>query len=92
MVCGIPFPYSSGNKVFILCIRADGYETRFGVTYVDYETQKRYPKASAKFLTKVRAVASNTKHIADSGLPGSQWFTEHTEKGEGAVQRLTESL
>ncbi|KAG5636252.1 Beta-glucosidase 1B [Sphagnurus paluster] len=29
---------------------ADGYLTRFGVTYVDYETQKRYPKASAKFL------------------------------------------
>ncbi|KAG6907188.1 Beta-glucosidase 1B [Tephrocybe rancida] len=29
---------------------ADGYITRFGVTYVDYETQKRYPKASAKFL------------------------------------------
>jgi len=31
---------------------ADGYETRFGLTYVDYETQKRYPKASARFLTK----------------------------------------
>ncbi|KIM36262.1 glycoside hydrolase family 1 protein [Hebeloma cylindrosporum] len=31
---------------------ADGYSTRFGVTYVDYETQKRYPKASAKFLLK----------------------------------------
>ncbi|PPR01069.1 hypothetical protein CVT26_016016 [Gymnopilus dilepis] len=29
---------------------ADGYSTRFGVTYVDYETQKRYPKESAKFL------------------------------------------
>ncbi|KAG5728715.1 Beta-glucosidase 1B [Termitomyces sp. T112] len=29
---------------------ADGYTTRFGVTYVDYETQKRYPKASASFL------------------------------------------
>ncbi|KIJ28561.1 glycoside hydrolase family 1 protein [Sphaerobolus stellatus SS14] len=32
---------------------ADGYETRFGVTYVDYETQKRYPKDSARYLTKV---------------------------------------
>ncbi|KAF8991974.1 beta-glucosidase [Cyathus striatus] len=31
---------------------ADGYSTRFGVTYVDYATQKRYPKESAKFLTK----------------------------------------
>lgn len=37
--------------------RADGYVTRFGVTYVDYETQKRYPKESAKFLTKVRGVS-----------------------------------
>ncbi|TFK65539.1 glycoside hydrolase family 1 protein [Pluteus cervinus] len=32
---------------------ADGYKTRFGVTYVDYETQKRYPKDSGKFLINV---------------------------------------
>ncbi|KAJ7292685.1 beta-glucosidase [Mycena rebaudengoi] len=31
---------------------ADGYITRFGVTYVDYETQERIPKDSAKFLVK----------------------------------------
>ncbi|KAF6758049.1 beta-glucosidase [Ephemerocybe angulata] len=31
---------------------ADGYTTRFGITYVDYETQKRYPKESARFLVK----------------------------------------
>ncbi|KAJ8596076.1 glycoside hydrolase family 1 protein [Rhizopogon salebrosus TDB-379] len=31
---------------------ADGYITRFGVTYVDYKTQERYPKESAKFLVK----------------------------------------
>jgi len=31
---------------------ADGCSTRFGVTYVDYETQKRYPKDSAKFLVE----------------------------------------
>jgi beta-glucosidase/6-phospho-beta-glucosidase/beta-galactosidase len=37
----------------ILGIRADGYGTRFGVTYVDYVTQKRYPKESAKFLIQV---------------------------------------
>lgn len=36
-------------------IRADGYRIRFGVTHVDYKTQKRSPKDSAKFLTKVRA-------------------------------------
>jgi hypothetical protein len=29
----------------------EGYKTRFGVTYVDYkDEQKRYPKASAKFI------------------------------------------
>ena len=32
---------------------ANGYTTRFGVTYVDFETQKRYPKDSAKYLVKV---------------------------------------
>ncbi|RPD61802.1 beta-glucosidase 1B [Lentinus tigrinus ALCF2SS1-7] len=31
---------------------ADGYVTRFGLTYVDYDTQKRYPKDSAKFVTQ----------------------------------------
>ncbi|EMD36781.1 glycoside hydrolase family 1 protein [Gelatoporia subvermispora B] len=29
---------------------ADGYVTRFGLTYVDYETQERFPKDSAKFV------------------------------------------
>ncbi|KAF8970234.1 glycoside hydrolase family 1 protein [Flammula alnicola] len=32
---------------------ADGYTTRFGVTYVDYATQRRYPKDSAYFLKSV---------------------------------------
>ncbi|KAG6887557.1 Beta-glucosidase 1B, partial [Termitomyces sp. Mi166 len=36
---------------------ADGYSTRFGVTYVDYTTQKRYPKASANFLIQARIPA-----------------------------------
>ncbi|KAI0765346.1 beta-glucosidase 1A [Fomes fomentarius] len=31
---------------------ADGYDTRFGTTYVDYTTQKRTPKDSTTFLTK----------------------------------------
>ncbi|KAK0499187.1 beta-glucosidase 1B [Armillaria luteobubalina] len=31
---------------------ADGYITRFGVTYVDYNTQQRFPKESAKELVK----------------------------------------
>ncbi|THH09102.1 hypothetical protein EW145_g2251 [Phellinidium pouzarii] len=33
-------------------IEADGYIPRFGVTYVDYNTLKRFPKASARFLSK----------------------------------------
>ena len=32
---------------------ADGYGTRFGVTYVDYKTQERSPKESAWFLVNV---------------------------------------
>ena len=33
---------------------AEGYETRFGVTYVDYENdQKRYPKKSALEIKKI---------------------------------------
>jgi beta-glucosidase len=32
---------------------ADGYEKRFGITYVDFATQKRTPKLSAKFYKEV---------------------------------------
>lgn len=32
-----------------------GYERRFGIVYVDYETQQRIPKASAKFYSDVIA-------------------------------------
>lgn len=33
---------------------AEGYETRFGVTYVDYENgQQRYPKKSALELRNI---------------------------------------
>jgi beta-glucosidase len=32
---------------------ADGYGTRFGLTYVDYATQKRTPKLSAKYYADV---------------------------------------
>ncbi len=32
---------------------ADGYGLRFGLYYVDYETQKRYPKLSASFYREV---------------------------------------
>ena len=32
---------------------ADGYEKRFGITYVDFKTQKRTPKLSAAFYKQV---------------------------------------
>jgi beta-glucosidase len=34
---------------------ADGYEKRFGITYVDFKTQKRTPKLSAEFYKQVIA-------------------------------------
>ena len=34
---------------------ADGYTNRFGLHYVDYETQKRTPKLSASFYREVIA-------------------------------------
>jgi len=34
---------------------ADGYEKRFGITYVDFKTQKRTPKLSAKFYKNLIA-------------------------------------
>ena len=34
---------------------ADGYEKRFGITYVDFKTQKRIPKLSAEFYRNVIA-------------------------------------
>jgi len=34
---------------------ADGYGKRFGITYVDFVTQKRTPKLSADFYKQVIA-------------------------------------
>ena len=34
---------------------ADGYEKRFGITYVDFKTQKRTPKLSSQFYKQVIA-------------------------------------
>jgi beta-glucosidase len=32
---------------------ADGYDKRFGIVYVDFKTQKRTPKLSARFYQEV---------------------------------------
>lgn len=44
----------TGTNVFISNFEwAEGYETRFGVTFVDYENgQKRIPKKSAKEISQ----------------------------------------
>jgi hypothetical protein len=52
LFCCVCAVYVLTSALFMI-LRADGYVTRFGVTYVDYETQKRYPKDSGKFLSKV---------------------------------------
>lgn len=38
---------------------SNGYEKRYGLFYVDFETQKRYPKKSAYWYKKV----AKTKEI-----------------------------
>jgi Glycosyl hydrolase family 1 len=40
-----------------------GYTKRFGIVRVDFDTQKRTPKASAKWLAGV--IAANAVHIGD---------------------------
>ena len=43
---------------------ADGYDVRFGVTYVNFTTQQRHPKASAAFLSD---------YFASRGHLGPDW-------------------
>ena len=61
------------------CCRADGYLTRFGVTYVDYETQKRYPKASAKYVTAVSSLYHGWAMHSGLNMLLLQFFKEHVE-------------
>jgi len=45
---------------------ADGYKQRFGLTYVDYATQKRIPKASFHWYKKV--IQSNGRSLLDTKM------------------------
>ena len=73
--------------------RADGYVTRFGVTYVDYETQKRYPKQSAHFLSKV-STFQMSRAAEELTAFSCQWFKEHEESSSSPtkLQRDASSL
>lgn len=44
------------------------------MTYVDYDTQKRYPKESAKFLIEVFSVSLALSRVL---ISYSQWFNKH---------------
>ncbi len=49
---------------------ASGYEKRFGLVYVDYETQRRYPKGSAEWYRKFLAAIAASRPTA-SAIPPS---------------------
>ncbi|CAE8641510.1 unnamed protein product, partial [Polarella glacialis] len=56
---------------------ADGYSKRFGITYVNYKTQERFPKASAKWwMGLMRRLAS-----AKDGPYASHAYNSDTELG-----------
>jgi beta-glucosidase len=54
---------------------ADGYKQRFGMIYVDYQSQKRIPKDSYEWYRKV--IASNGRSLLDHGpMPITQVTAE----------------
>ena len=44
-----------------------GYSKRFGIVHVDYATQRRTPKASARFYSQV--IRTNGGALFDEGEP-----------------------
>ncbi|TFY61258.1 hypothetical protein EVG20_g7129 [Dentipellis fragilis] len=66
---------------------ADGYVTRFGVTYVDYKTQARYPKDSAKFLVKFFKENIESDETQNDALPALKQLSG-VFNGLGGVHNL----
>jgi len=58
---------------------AYGYSKRFGLVYVDYKTQKRTPKASAHWYSKV--IAANGL-VKQSGRVGEEFVGEMEKLGQ----------
>jgi len=55
-----------------------GYSKRFGICHVDYATQKRTPKASAKFYSKV--IKANAVEIDEAVLAASDFVKIDLER------------
>ena len=54
----------------------EGYTSRFGITYVDYATQKRHPKASARWLAQRFKGAKGKKKEEEEEKRGARWHDE----------------
>jgi beta-glucosidase len=48
---------------------ASGYSQRFGLVYVDFATQRRIPKASARWYSGLIAMRQGSPDFATSGVP-----------------------
>jgi len=51
---------------------ADGYSKRFGIIYVDYQSLKRYPKASSAWIGRLIR-KYNQRYVASSSLEATDW-------------------
>ena len=47
---------------------ADGFSKRFGIVYVDYPTQRRIPKSSFRFMSRVMAVGGLATEMEEQAL------------------------
>jgi hypothetical protein len=52
----------------------DGYGTRFGMVYVDFKTQKRTPKLSAKWYKERWFTPSLTQNPGSLGRVCAMWI------------------
>jgi beta-glucosidase len=51
---------------------ADGYKQRFGLTYVDYQTQRRIPKDSFDWYRRVIASGGKSLYGGQTVMPTAQ--------------------